>query len=164
MKKICITCHKEFDKGVNVSVKTFITTTKFCSIECFARYKKMMGIKPPSREGSIPWNYGGINLNFRGNKNPKWKGGVSQINKSKRRLFMETFIYKNWRKEVFKRDNFTCRQCGSSSEYDGPIRLEAHHPISYLSLVDNNKEIYITDVRNGITLCKPCHQLITNTN
>jgi len=73
--------------------------------------------------------------------------------------------YSNWRTLVFKRDSFTCQHC-----YTRGIYIEAHHifPLQ-LILIDNNiKNIYqaehcrqLWDVRNGITLCKHCHDKIT---
>lgn len=57
--------------------------------------------------------------------------------------------WKNWRKEVFGRDNFTCMECGDSGVY-----IEPHHIIPLKSGLSG---AYDTD--NGITLCRPCHKL-----
>ena len=54
--------------------------------------------------------------------------------------------YKNWRIDVFKRDNFTCQSCGSRQN------IQAHHKNSWK---DYPSERHI--VSNGITLCKDCH-------
>jgi len=56
--------------------------------------------------------------------------------------------YSKWRKEVFKRDNFTCSKCG---EYGGT--LNAHHIEHW---VDNKAKRF--DVTNGQTLCVKCHK------
>lgn len=56
--------------------------------------------------------------------------------------------YKEWRKEVFIRDNFTCRQCGKI----GGV-LNAHHIKSFVKYP--NLRIKIS---NGITYCEKCHK------
>lgn len=55
--------------------------------------------------------------------------------------------YKNWKKEVLKRDNFTCQKCGSKNN------LVVHH-IKYFS---KNKNLRF-DIDNGIVLCNLCHK------
>ena len=78
----------------------------------------------------------------------KQKGGVSKIN-GDIRFSLE---YKNWRRAVFQRDNYTCQNCNQKGGY-----LEADHikPFAYFS------ELRL-EVSNGRTLCKPCHRK-TNT-
>lgn len=56
--------------------------------------------------------------------------------------------WKKWREAVFKRDNFTCQECGQISGY-----LEPHHIIPIR--LDDNK---LFNLNNGITLCRPCHK------
>ena len=55
-------------------------------------------------------------------------------------------LVRRWRKAVFKRDDYKCRNCGSNK------RIVAHH-ISYWS----NDPINRVNVDNGITLCSKCH-------
>lgn len=55
--------------------------------------------------------------------------------------------WKVWRGLVFERDLYTCQDCGDSGVY-----IEAHH-ITPLRL-DRSR---VTDINNGITLCRPCH-------
>lgn len=73
-----------------------------------------------------------------------WKGGIS----GERECEMQTSKYKEWRKEVFKRDNFTCEFCGQKG-----YKLNAHHIRNWA----DNKSLR-TDVNNGITICKKCHE------
>lgn len=56
--------------------------------------------------------------------------------------------YSEWRKAVFKRDNFTCRKCGKQGG-----TLNAHHIKPYAKY-----ESLRTDINNGITLCVECHK------
>jgi len=69
---------------------------------------------------------------------------------------------KQWRKAVFERDNYTCRECGKKSG-----ELQAHHIISFSSIVqkyklktveDLRKCKELWDVKNGLTLCLECHK------
>lgn len=54
--------------------------------------------------------------------------------------------YKNWRKKVFERDNYTCQECFNR------LDLVAHHKKPWR---DYPKLRYV--VSNGITLCRKCH-------
>ena len=63
--------------------------------------------------------------------------------------------WRNLRKEVLKRDNNKCQQCGATAAESGHP-LEIHHVIP----PKGNKELFY-DINNCITLCKRCHAIIT---
>lgn len=73
-----------------------------------------------------------IGIAFRGNKHPLWKGGGMNY----------------WKKEVLKRDNYTCQRCGISD----PDVLEVDHIIPKSIRRDLLKEL-----SNLVTLCANCH-------
>jgi hypothetical protein len=52
-----------------------------------------------------------------------------------------------WRKNTYKRDNYTCQKC-----FQRGCKLNAHHIVNYAT----NKELRV-DEDNGITFCKNCH-------
>lgn len=83
-------------------------------------------------------------LYFRGSSHPMWNGGSSkEREKAKGRR-----EYKEWRKDVFERDNYTCQKCGIRGGY-----IEADHIKQWALYPDLRYE-----VANGRTLCRPCHQ------
>lgn len=78
----------------------------------------------------------------KGEKHPRFKG-----NKNDRATERVRYPYKEWRWAVFKRDNFTCQDCGQH----GGI-LTAHHIAEWA-----NAPALRYEVSNGVTLCEPCH-------
>lgn len=80
-----------------------------------------------------------------GEKHYNWKGGIS----TERDSFMSSYEYLQWRRLVFKRDNYTCQHCGRNSTL---VKLNAHHIKNYSQYPEIR-----TDVNNGITLCEECH-------
>lgn len=127
--------------------------------------KKGIHVSPKSefKKGCIPWNKGLSIDDIRVKKNlerryktmekngfPKgeqiycWKGGISTINSKIR----NSIIYKRWRKSVFIRDNYSCRDCGKRGG-----SLQAHHILPFSTHPDLRFE---TD--NGKTLCISCHK------
>lgn len=95
--------------------------------------QKRIGNKPPVRYGE---------------KNNKWKGGISK-NCPYKHYRNKEYIY--WRKQVFERDNYTCQLCGIR----GGVILHPHHLKSYTRFPE-----FRYDVNNGKTLCIDCHREI----
>ena len=77
-------------------------------------------------------------------RNPNWKGGITKSRISE----MNTTQYKDWRKAVFERDNFTCQLCGKRGG-----NLQAHHIKSWIKYPELRYEL-----SNGQTLCLTCHK------
>jgi len=85
-----------------------------------------------------------------GKNNPMWNGGISRVHKTG----YWSAEYKKWRIKVFKRDNYTCQECGV---HGSKFYLTAHHIKSF----SKHPELRF-DVKNGITLCEECHKLTDN--
>lgn len=95
------------------------SNAKFCSHSCSARW------------------------NFLGARNPRWKNGITDINR-KLRMSKE---YSEWRKKVYQRDRWTCLICKKHLK-----QLIAHHIKSW----EKYPKLRFK-VSNGITFCRSCH-------
>lgn len=84
---------------------------------------------------------------FKGENNPNWKGGTSRIYKTG----YYSSEYKQWRRDVFSRDNYTCQDCGETGY------VTAHHIKSFAHYPDLR-----FDINNGKTLCQSCHSKTDN--
>lgn len=113
-----------------------------------------------------------MRLKAQGANNIFWKDGRTPL----RKLIRGTYKYRIWRDEVFKRDNYTCQDCG---QHGG--RLHAHHKDKQFNqILDEFLKKYnmfspyedietlvalaiiyedFWDVKNGQTLCVKCHVL-----
>ena len=89
-------------------------------------------------------NKGRVNPWFFGDRNPNWNGGVSSLCRYKH---YNNAKYKNWREEVFQRDDWTCQICEAKGGF-----LHPHHIKSYTHFPALRYR-----VGNGLTLCVPCH-------
>lgn len=93
-------------------------------------------------------NYGAIwSKEHSGELSPSWKGDAIT-----ERLERNSLDYKQWRKNVFDRDLYTCKCCGARNGNGKYIRLEAHHIFNFGKYLEKRY-----DVDNGITLCQECH-------
>lgn len=77
--------------------------------------------------------------------NPNWKGGISTENQ----LIRESVRGRDWREAIYKRDGYTCQECGKVGSV-----LNAHHIKPFAKYPEHR-----FDINNGITLCKQCHKI-----
>lgn len=96
----------------------------------------------------------------RGSNNPNWQGGKTKLQLAIRNLT----LYKQWRKDIYARDNYSCISCGVIGNGKN---LQADHilPLSIILIRGNIKSISqaevckeIWDTSNGRTLCVDCHK------
>ena len=113
-----------------------------------------------SHKGHIGWSKGKICPSLSGENNGNWKGGITPLSHQIR----YNFKYRQWRSDVFTRDDFTCQECGSKEN-----KLNTHHIVSFNSIIQkyeitnleealNCEELW--SINNGITLCEDCHNKI----
>lgn len=79
-----------------------------------------------------------------GENNHGWNHSITKEERENGRYNKK---YLGFVRTVFKRDNYTCRCCGSKNN------IEAHHLDGFNWCVNRR-----TDVTNGVTLCSDCHR------
>lgn len=82
-----------------------------------------------------------------------YKGGISSVSRTERNNFMQTSEYQTWRKTILERDGYKCQMplCGRGGYLNVNLILRyADYPLYRLA------------IKNGITLCRPCHTSIYN--
>jgi hypothetical protein len=98
-----------------------------------------------------------ISERMKGENNPQWKGGITSLAKQ----INKNYKYRQWRDDVFTRDNFTCQMCGKKGG-----KLNAHHIKSFSSILQYYEITTLEEalecdelwnINNGITLCEKCH-------
>ena len=104
-------------------------------------------------------------LNYQRENNPNWKGGISALD----HLIRTNLKNRQWRSDVFTRDEFTCQECGDNKGGN----LNAHHIKPFLSIIQyyeitTLKEALACEelwsINNGITLCEKCHRKVHKNN
>lgn len=134
IRRKCVNC------GETYETKPYLRK-KFCGKGC----KNIMG----GRKGS-PLSIAmrrDLSKRYKGKGNPIWRGGLSKFRGEEK----HSWRYREWRKSVYIRDNYTCQVCeirGGAIEADH-IRPWAEYREGWY------------DINNGRTLCKPCHKDIT---
>lgn len=91
----------------------------------------------------VAWNKNKPNLNFRGEKNPNWRGGVTPL----LNVFYYYSGFRKIRKVIYERDNYTCQKCGKMCEGK---EIQCHHIMPVRNGGSN-------ELNNLITLCNKCH-------
>jgi len=94
----------------------------FCSKECYGKFRSEC--IPPEETSN-------------------WQGGINNIRDTERK----TREIKKWKKEILKKQNWTCQKCNERGK-----RLEVHHIENFSN--NNHKR---TLLENGILFCKSCH-------
>jgi predicted DNA-binding protein YlxM (UPF0122 family) len=110
----------------------------------------------------------------RGKDHHNWKGGITPLRNDIHNLTE----YSNWISEVYRRDNYTCQDCGARSGNGKTVILEAHHIKEFKDILKEFLQIYkqfspiedketlvrlaisyqpFWDIINGKTLCYECH-------
>lgn len=120
----CDYCGQEFS---NINSKIKLSEKHFCCVECQRKYQSILEHNP---------NYNSKKTQEE-RKNGRSGVGIPQ-----------------WRKEVYERDNYTCKITGDNKGGN----LVAHHLYSYADYPELR-----TDVNNGVTITEEIHKLFHNT-
>lgn len=122
-----------------------------CSNTGRTHIKKGQRLSPTTefKKGIIPWSKGKKFPEHSGEKNNNWKGGVT----SEHQKIRHSPEMKNLRNEIFKRDDYTCKNCGRKRKPKDRVILQIHHIKSFAV----HKELRF-DKNNIVTLCAECHR------
>ena len=140
--KICTICFTEYAvRGIKRR-----ETSLYCSMKC--RGISLQG-KPSPMKGRISSpetreKQRQAKLGIRGKDHWNYKNGSG----SERHRDMQRDEYKQWRKAVFERDNYTCQTCKATGVY-----LQADHIKQWAFFPELRY-----DLNNGRTLCIDCHE------
>ena len=122
-----------------------VTVVEKACLHCGVIYRVQRTIAPRSNFCSHACR---AKFYFTGEGNVNWKGGVSP----KHHAIRATREYAIWRRDVYRRDRWTCQSCG----YKGR-QIIAHHIESFS---DHPEKRFL--VENGITFCRSCHATFEN--
>lgn len=152
----CVVCGKEYYAWPS---RLKEEKDKCCSKECANILMKKTSFFSTNNPSKTDKRKLEISNQHRGSRCYWWMGGTSPL----RTKIYRSDIFRNWRKEVFKRDNWTCQECGVIGGC-----LQAHHIKPFSDIVKENNIKTLEDalhckelgnIDNGITLCKECHKL-----
>jgi len=165
IKKRCDNCNKEYE--------TRFLLQKFCSIKCKGRFQTKKSTKKIicmncgkefiATKSSIKWarirgserNFCSVKCRGRyysGDKNHGWIEDRSKLKNRHKSIRWSTRMAQ-WRNRVYKRDDWTCKLCGSRSRSKNLITLNCHH----IKRFNDYPELRF-EVSNGVTLCEDCHR------
>lgn len=114
---------------------------KFCTVSCSSKYNiNKKNLHTFDIRKKISATLQGINIE-------EWKD-FSQPEIIRLRDSKE---YNEWRKSIYKKDNYTCRICKVRGG-----TLHAHHILKFSKFKDER-----FDLNNGVTLCINCHMKVT---
>lgn len=154
-EKICPVCNNIFIPKNKKQIH--------CNIKCYSNSSKLKEEGKNSK--LIKENKTRVYLGPRNTKpnNGSFKRKEKSITPIFQRIKSST-KYKMWRTNVFKRDNWSCKTCGTNKE-----KIYTHHIVKFFYILKKNNiqtleqadncEI-LWDIDNGITLCKTCHNLV----
>lgn len=139
-KHTCKVCGKEYTSG-----KKHAEMCKTCYSKKFGeRGALILREHNKNQYGENNYFYGSCR---KGKENPNYNPLKTDEEREQGRIIEG---YKEWRDEVFKRDNYTCQICGDNTGGN----LNAHHLDGYSWCKEKR-----TDINNGVTLCDNCHKL-----
>lgn len=118
----CSNCASTFSRQPNALKEKY----NYCSHKCYGEHASKIGL-------------------FRGENSVLYKPEKTAEEREIGRNYAD---YSLWRKNVYKRDSYTCQCC-----FVKGVKINAHHIYNYAT----HKELR-TLVSNGITLCLPCHK------
>lgn len=134
VNKVCEICNSKFFIPYAWSKRG---QGRFCSRSCAGKWN-IKGERNPM-----------YNSQRLGDKNPNWKGGITNWRKN----IYNSKEYKTWSNSVREFWDFTCQMCEKRGKGD----IHANH----IKTFRDYPELRF-DLQNGIALCKKCHTKVVN--
>lgn len=145
----CEVCGKKFKSSQHQNAN------RFCSRECYNKFhniqdkericptcgKIFIARTSEDKYCSQECHLKQLHSTYKDENHWNWQGGISKENDRH-----DSNEYKQWRSQVYQRDNYKCTKCGSKH------KINAHHIYSW----SNYPELRY-DIKNGVTLCEECH-------
>jgi len=167
--KPCLECGALFPFRLSLRVRSSgsigYATQTYCSRQCSLRHRNRTNNPASTPEGRRKIAASALVRNndhlrspearanqskaISGSNHWNWQGGITSENRRRRNLRES----RQWRVEIFKRDNYTCQLCGARSGNGHTVKLNADH-IKPWSLYPELRN----ELSNGRTLCVPCHR------
>lgn len=173
--KKCLLCDKKFPFRLSLKVRSAYSKElgcmvgsvkqKYCSRRCSLLYKNKYNNPAQSTMGRMkiakfaktrgtahlrtPEALKKLSATLRGKGHWNWQGGKTSESKLRR----NDRYFKEWRKKVFERDDYTCQNCGARNGLGKTVKLNAHHIKPWSLYPDERFEL-----SNGQTLCLSCHK------
>lgn len=88
-------------------------------------------------------------IRLKGENGPRWEGGKTSANK----ILRSSAAFREWRKQVFTRDNYSCVNCSAKSGVGKRVELHPDH----IKPLSTHPEL-VFELSNGRTLCADCHR------
>lgn len=126
IRLVCVACRMQFE------VRPSEADHRYCSNKC--RYAHKVGDNGANAGGGE---------HMRGDKNPRWRGGVSESGRGG-----PASPVGRWRRRVLAAAGFTCQRCGAADRES----LVAHHVAPWAT-----SPALRYDTSNGACLCRGCH-------
>lgn len=145
--KECPTC-----KGHFHPIICRFDTQVFCKQKCVRRTEEQKKVISEYMKGVNTWAKGKKVPSRSGSNSHFWKGGVSEINRTKRQNIDSTLEYREFRRKIFARDKYTCQICGDTTKKGHRVKIQIDHvkPFRFYP------ELYMEE-ENARTVCIPCH-------
>lgn len=142
--------HGAWGKGKHIQTNT--GRTHFKKGRVITKEQRIKMSETAKRIGNEPPHH-------KAEKHYNWKGGITPITKQIRRCFQ----YRQWKSDIFTRDNYTCVLCGKRG---GELNAD-HYPRMFSVIFREYKiksleeALYCEEfwnINNGRTLCVSCHR------
>lgn len=102
----------------------------------------------------------------KGNDNINWIEDKSLLKEKLDKQIRKSFKYRQWRSDIFERDNYTCQKCNAKG---GEINADHIKAFSIILKENNIKTLEdaliceeLWNINNGRTLCEKCHKKTEN--